>query len=390
MNQNIMKTILLVFGTRPEAIKMAPLVKKLQSLPEQFKTVVAVTGQHRQMLDQVLRIFDIVPDYDLNIMQTNQDLYDVTSRVLVGMRDVLKEVQPDVVLVHGDTTTSTAAALAAFYQQIPVGHVEAGLRTGNIYSPWPEEMNRLMTGRIATYHFAPTPLAKSNLMRENVSEDKILVTGNTVIDALHIVTKRLAEDADLQQAVQGELAEFGYDVNRLNNGRKMVLITGHRRENFGEGFLNICHAIKSLAERYPDTDFVYPVHLNPNVRKPVFEILGDGAEKNIFLIEPLQYLPFVYMMERSYLILTDSGGVQEEAPGLGKPVLVMRNTTERPEAVEAGTVLLVGTDRAKIEQGVIDLMEKSDVYKKMSEAVNPYGDGLACGRIADYLKMYDV
>ena len=385
-----MRTILLVFGTRPEAIKMAPLVKKLQSLPEQFKTVVAVTGQHRQMLDQVLRIFDIVPDYDLNIMQTNQDLYDVTSRVFVGMRDVLKEVQPDVVLVHGDTTTSTAAALAAFYQQIPVGHVEAGLRTGNIYSPWPEEMNRLMTGRIATYHFAPTPLAKSNLMRENVSEDKILVTGNTVIDALHIVTKRLAEDADLQQAVQGELAEFGYDVNRLNNGRKMVLITGHRRENFGEGFLNICHAIKSLAERYPDTDFVYPVHLNPNVRKPVFEILGDGAEKNIFLIEPLQYLPFVYMMERSYLILTDSGGVQEEAPGLGKPVLVMRNTTERPEAVEAGTVLLVGTDRAKIEQGVIDLMEKSDVYKKMSEAVNPYGDGLACGRIADYLKMYDV
>lgn len=379
------KTILLVFGTRPEAIKMAPLVKKLQSEPDKFKTVVCVTAQHRQMLDQVLHIFDIVPDYDLNIMQANQDLYDVTSRVLVGMRDVLKEVQPDVVLVHGDTTTSTAAALAAFYQQIPVGHVEAGLRTHNIYSPWPEEMNRQITGRITTHHFAPTPLAKQNLLDENVRPEQIVVTGNTVIDALHIVTKRLVEDAELQQSVRGELAEFGYDVNRLNKGRKLVLITGHRRENFGEGFLNICHAIKNLAERYPDTDFVYPVHLNPNVRKPVFEILGDGAEKNIFLIEPLQYLPFVYMMERSYLILTDSGGVQEEAPGLGKPVLVMRNTTERPEAVEAGTVLLVGTDRAKIEQGVIDLMEKPKVYRKMSEAVNPYGDGMACSRISDYL-----
>ena len=380
-----MKTILLVFGTRPEAIKMAPLVKKLQREPEKFKTVVCVTAQHRQMLDQVLHIFDIKPDYDLDIMKPNQDLYDVTSRVLLGMRDVLKEVQPDVVLVHGDTTTSTAAALAAFYQQIPVGHVEAGLRTHNIYSPWPEEMNRQITGRITTHHFAPTPLAKQNLLRENVAENQIIVTGNTVIDALHIVTKRLAEDAELQQSVRSELAEFGYDVNRLNKGRKLLLITGHRRENFGEGFLNICHAIKNLAERYPDTDFVYPVHLNPNVRKPVFEILGDGAEKNIFLIEPLQYLPFVYMMERSYLILTDSGGVQEEAPGLGKPVLVMRNTTERPEAVEAGTVLLVGTDRAKIEQGVIDLMEKPEVYRKMSEAVNPYGDGLACSRISDYL-----
>lgn len=379
------KTILLVFGTRPEAIKMAPLVKKLQSEPDKFKTVVCVTAQHRQMLDQVLHIFDIVPDYDLDIMKPNQDLYDITSRVLLGMRDVLKEVQPDVVLVHGDTTTSTAAALAAFYQQIPVGHVEAGLRTHNIYSPWPEEMNRQITGRITTHHFAPTPLAKQNLLRENVAENQIIVTGNTVIDALHIVTKRLAEDAELQQSVRGELEEFGYDVNRLDKGRKLLLITGHRRENFGEGFLNICHAIKDLAERYPDTDFVYPVHLNPNVRKPVFEILGDGAEKNIFLIEPLQYLPFVYMMERSYLILTDSGGVQEEAPGLGKPVLVMRNTTERPEAVEAGTVLLVGTDRAKIEQGVIDLMEKPEVYRKMSEAVNPYGDGLACSRISDYL-----
>lgn len=380
-----MKTILLVFGTRPEAIKMAPLVKKLQSEPEKFKTVVCVTAQHRQMLDQVLHIFDIVPDYDLDIMKPNQDLYDITARVLVGMRDVLKEVQPDVVLVHGDTTTSTAAALAAFYQQIPVGHVEAGLRTHNIYSPWPEEMNRQITGRITTHHFAPTPLAKQNLLRENVAENQIIVTGNTVIDALHIVTKRLAEDAELLQSVRGELAEFGYDVNRLNKGRKLLLITGHRRENFGEGFLNICHAIKNLAERYPDIDFVYPVHLNPNVRKPVFEILGDGAEKNIFLIEPLQYLPFVYMMERSYLILTDSGGVQEEAPGLGKPVLVMRNTTERPEAVEAGTVLLVGTDRAKIEQGVIDLMEKPEVYRKMSEAVNPYGDGHACERITAFL-----
>lgn len=379
------KTILLVFGTRPEAIKMAPLVKKLQSEPDKFKTVVCVTAQHRQMLDQVLHIFDIKPDYDLDIMKPNQDLYDITSRVLLGIRDVLKEVQPDVVLVHGDTTTSTAAALAAFYRQIPVGHVEAGLRTHNIYSPWPEEMNRQITGRITTHHFAPTPLAKQNLLDENVRPEQIVVTGNTVIDALHIVTKRLVEDAELQQSVRGELAEFGYDVNRLNKGRKLVLITGHRRENFGEGFLNICHAIKDLAERYPDTDFVYPVHLNPNVRKPVFDILGDGAEKNIFLIGPLQYLPFVYMMERSYLILTDSGGVQEEAPGLGKPVLVMRNTTERPEAVEAGTVLLVGTDRAKIEQGVIDLMEKPEVYRKMSEAVNPYGDGLACSRISDYL-----
>ena len=380
-----MKTILLVFGTRPEAIKMAPLVKKLQSEPEKFKTVVCVTAQHRQMLDQVLHIFDIKPDYDLDIMKPNQDLYDVTSRVLLGMRDVLKEVQPDVVLVHGDTTTSTAAALAAFYQQIPVGHVEAGLRTHNIYSPWPEEMNRQITGRITTHHFAPTPLAKQNLLDENVRPEQIVVTGNTVIDALHIVTKRLAEDAELQQSVRGELAEFGYDVNRLDKGRKLLLITGHRRENFGEGFLNICHAIKNLAERYPDTDFVYPVHLNPNVRKPVFEILGDGAGKNIFLIEPLQYLPFVYMMERSYLILTDSGGVQEEAPGLGKPVLVMRNTTERPEAVDAGTVLLVGTDRAKIEQGVIDLMGKLEVYRTMSDAVNPYGDGHACERICRYL-----
>ena len=387
------KTILLVFGTRPEAIKMAPLVKKLQSQPENFKTVVAVTGQHRQMLDQVLQIFDIVPDYDLNIMQANQDLYDVTSRVLVGMRDVLNEVQPDVVLVHGDTTTSTAAALAAFYQQIPVGHVEAGLRTHNIYSPWPEEMNRQMTGRIATYHFAPTPLAKSNLLHENVPEDKILVTGNTVIDALHIVTKRLAENAALQQSVQGELAEFGYDTSRLDGNRRLVLITGHRRENFGDGFIHICEAIRDLAAKYPDVDFVYPMHLNPNVRKPIHEVFGELVNNtpstlhNLFFIEPLQYLPFVYMMERSYLILTDSGGVQEEAPGLGKPVLVMRNTTERPEAVEAGTVWLVGTDREKIEQGVIDLMEQPAMYRKMSEAVNPYGDGKASERISAFLAL---
>lgn len=366
---------------------MAPLVKKLQSLPQQFKTVVAVTGQHRQMLDQVLRIFDIVPDYDLNIMQANQDLYDVTSRVLVGMRDVLKAVRPDVVLVHGDTTTSTAAALAAFYQQIPVGHVEAGLRTGNIYSPWPEEMNRQMTGRIATYHFAPTPLAKANLMKENVSEGKILVTGNTVIDALYMVVNKIKNDAALQEQLRGVLREAGYDTTRLDGSRRLVLITGHRRENFGEGFLNICHAIKSLAERYPDTDFVYPVHLNPNVRKPVFEILGDGAEKNIFLIEPLEYLSFVYLMEQSTIVLTDSGGIQEEAPGLGKPVLVMRDTTERPEALESGTVHLVGTNYDKIVNEVSTLLDNAEAYRKMSQAVNPYGDGTACKRIVAYLRL---
>lgn len=380
-----MKKILLVFGTRPEAIKMAPLVKKLQQMPEEFHTVVCVTGQHREMLDQVLRLFDITPEYDLNIMKPNQDLYDITSRILLGMRDVLREVQPDIVLVHGDTTTSMAAALAAFYQQIPVGHVEAGLRTGNIYSPWPEEMNRLITGRITTHHFSPTPLAKENLLREHVDEKQIIVTGNTVIDALQMVVERLKNDEQLANEVSAKINQMGYDVQRLEGNRRMVLITGHRRENFGEGFLNICHAIKHLAEQYKDVDFVYPMHLNPNVRKPVLEILGEKAE-NVFLIEPLDYLPFVYMMQHSTLILTDSGGVQEEAPGLGKPVLVMRDTTERPEAVEAGTVLLVGTNRKKIEQGVIMLLDDADTYRRMSEAVNPYGDGKACERIAEALR----
>ena len=386
-----MRTILLVFGTRPEAIKMAPLVKKLQSLPEQFKTVVAVTGQHRQMLDQVLRIFDIVPDYDLNIMQANQDLYDVTSRVLVGMRDVLKEVQPDVVLVHGDTTTSTAAALAAFYQQIPVGHVEAGLRTGNIYSPWPEEMNRLMTGRIATYHFAPTPLAKSNLMRENVSEDKILVTGNTVIDALYMVVEKIKNDDVLQGLLRGVLKDAGYDTTRLDGSRRLVLITGHRRENFGDGFISMCTAIRDLAAKYPEVDFVYPMHLNPNVRRPIHEVFGDIhntsniKHPNMFFIEPLEYLSFVYLMEKSTIVLTDSGGIQEEAPGLGKPVLVMRDTTERPEALESGTVHLVGTNYDKIVNEVSTLLDDEAAYQRMSQAVNPYGDGLACGRIAEFL-----
>ncbi len=390
------KTILLVFGTRPEAIKMAPLVKKLQSFPEQFKTVVAVTGQHRQMLDQVLRIFDIVPDYDLNIMQANQDLYDVTSRVLVGMRDVLKEVQPDVVLVHGDTTTSTAAALAAFYQQIPVGHVEAGLRTHNIYSPWPEEMNRLMTGRIATYHFAPTPLAKSNLMRENVAEERILVTGNTVIDALYMVVDKIKNDAALQEQLRGVLKDAGYDTMRLDGSRRLVLITGHRRENFGDGFISMCTAIRDLAAKYPEVDFVYPMHLNPNVRKPIKEVFGDlnlnlkfetrnPKYKNLFLIDPLEYLSFVYLMEQSTIVLTDSGGIQEEAPGLGKPVLVMRDTTERPEALESGTVHLVGTDYTKIVSEVSTLLDDTAAYEKMSKAVNPYGDGLACSRICEYL-----
>ena len=379
-----MKKILLVFGTRPEAIKMAPLVKKLQAEPDEFQTVVCVTGQHREMLDQVLHLFDIIPDYDLNIMKPNQDLYDITSRILLGMRDVLKEVQPDIVLVHGDTTTSMAAALAAFYQQIPVGHVEAGLRTGNIYSPWPEEMNRLMTGRISTVHFSPTPLAKQNLLQEHIDEAKIVVTGNTVIDALQMVVERLKNDEQLAGEVKEKVLDMGYDINRLGEDRRLVLITGHRRENFGEGFLNICHAIKNLSEKYPNVDFVYPMHLNPNVRKPVLEILGEGAD-NVFLIEPLDYLPFVYMMQHSTLILTDSGGVQEEAPGLGKPVLVMRDTTERPEAVEAGTVLLVGTNREKIEQGVSMLLDDADCYRRMSEAVNPYGDGLACERIVKKL-----
>ena len=385
-----MKKILFVFGTRPEAIKMAPLVLEFKKYPLQYETIVCVSGQHREMLDTVLDLFQIVPDYDLNIMQANQDLYDVTNRILTGLRDVLKQVKPDLVFVHGDTTTSTTAALAAFYQQIPVAHVEAGLRTGNIYSPWPEEMNRQLTGRLATYHFAPTPLAKQNLLKENVYEKSIEVTGNTVIDALHWVVNRIADNNDLSLSLQCDLVQKGYDINRLLRGQQMVLITGHRRENFGEGFLNICQAIKQLADTFPNIDFVYPMHLNPNVRKPVLDILGN-AGNNVFLIEPLSYLPFVYMMQKSLLILTDSGGVQEEAPGLGKPVLVMRDTTERPEAVEAGTVMLVGTDKNKIINGVSDLVNNiNGLYESMSHAENPYGDGKACDRIVKWLmKQYD-
>lgn len=383
-----MKKVMLVFGTRPEAIKMAPLVKEFQKYPDTFKTIVCVTGQHRQMLDQVLQLFEIVPDYDLNIMKQGQDLYDVTSRVLTGMRDVLKESQPDVVLVHGDTTTSTAAALAAFYQQIPVGHVEAGLRTHNIYSPWPEEMNRQITGRIATYNFAPTPLSKSNLLREAVAEESITVTGNTVIDALYWVVNKIKEDKVLNAELQNLLVQAGYDITRLADGKKLVLITGHRRENFGDGFINMCTAIRDLTQKYPDVDFVYPMHLNPNVRKPIHEVFGEDLSNlgNMFFIEPLEYLSFVYLMEKSNIVLTDSGGIQEEAPGLGKPVLVMRDTTERPEALEAGTVKLVGTDYDKIVNEVSLLLEDQAHYDTMSKAVNPYGDGLACGRIVETLK----
>lgn len=380
-----MKKIMLVFGTRPEAIKMAPLVKEFQKHPDEFETIVCVTGQHREMLDQVLHIFDIKPDYDLNIMKQGQDLYDVTARVLTGMRDVLKESHPDVVLVHGDTTTSTAAALAAFYQQIPVGHVEAGLRTHNIYSPWPEEMNRQITGRIATYDFAPTPLSRENLLKENVSEDKITVTGNTVIDALYWVVDKIKSDKNLDSELEGILKSAGYDVNRLTEGKKLVLITGHRRENFGDGFINMCTAIKDLTKKYPDVDFVYPMHLNPNVRKPIHEVFGENLDNlgNMFFIEPLEYLSFVYLMEKSTIVLTDSGGIQEEAPGLGKPVLVMRDTTERPEALDAGTVKLVGTDYDKIVNEVSILLDDASAYDHMSKAVNPYGDGKACKRIVN-------
>lgn len=382
-----MKKIMLVFGTRPEAIKMCPLVKEFQKYPKEFETIVCVTGQHREMLDQVLRIFDVVPDYDLNIMKQGQDLYDVTARVLTGMRDVLTKVQPDMVLVHGDTTTSTAAALAAFYQQIPVGHVEAGLRTRNIYSPWPEEMNRQITGRIATYNFAPTPLSKRNLEEEK-AQGSIYVTGNTVIDALHMVVNKLKSDKALANEQVKVLANAGYDVTRLANGRKLVLITGHRRENFGDGFISMVTAMKDLSEKYPDVDFVYPMHLNPNVRKPIHEVFGDDltAYHNFFFIEPLQYLEFVYLMEKSTVVLTDSGGIQEEAPGLGKPVLVMRDTTERPEALDAGTVKLVGTNHDLIVSEVSRLLEDSAYYDKMSHAVNPYGDGMACERIVGALK----
>ena len=431
-----MKKIMLVFGTRPEAIKMAPLVKEFEKYTEDFQTIVCVTGQHRQMLDQVLQLFEITPHYDLNIMQQGQDLYDVTSRVLLGMRDVLREAQPDVVLVHGDTTTSTAAALAAFYQQTPVGHVEAGLRTHNIYSPWPEEMNRQITGRIATYNFAPTPLSRQNLLEEKVSEQSITVTGNTVIDALYWVVDKIKRDEVLSEELKATLAAAGYDVNRLNenedadargasvafgpygrrtlfataaglsaprstaysyeNKRRLVLITGHRRENFGDGFIRMCTAIRDLTQKYPDVDFVYPMHLNPNVRKPIQEVFagldslslgeGWGDASNMFFIEPLEYLSFVYLMEKSTIVLTDSGGIQEEAPGLGKPVLVMRDTTERPEALEAGTVKLVGTDYDKIVSEVSRLLDDKEYYDTMSKAVNPYGDGLACGRIVNALR----
>jgi len=375
----------MVFGTRPEAIKMAPLVKEFQKYPEQFQTIVCVTGQHREMLDQVLNLFEIKPDYDLNIMQKGQDLYDITARVLTGMRDILKEVCPDIVLVHGDTTTSTASALAAFYQQIPVGHVEAGLRTHNIYSPWPEEMNRLITSRIATYNFAPTQLSKQNLIEEGIAENKILVTGNTVIDALYMVIEKIKSDTEMNNQLHSTLKKLGYDVERLNGNRKLVLITGHRRENFGDGFISMCSAIKTLSEKYPQVDFVYPMHLNPNVRKPIREVFGnENSISNMFFIEPLEYLPFVYLMEKSDVVLTDSGGIQEEAPGLGKPVLVMRDTTERPEALEAGTVKLVGTDFNKIVSEVSALLDDKAYYEKMSKAQNPYGDGKASERIVNF------
>jgi len=380
-----MKKVMLVFGTRPEAIKMAPLVKEFQNHPDKFETICCVTGQHREMLDQVLNIFEIEPDYDLNIMQKGQDLFDVTSRVLFGMRDILKEVQPDVVFVHGDTTTSTATALAAFYQQIPVAHIEAGLRTHNIYSPWPEEMNRQITGRIASLNYSPTTLSKQNLLDEGVKEDKITITGNTVIDALYMVVEKIKNDLSLDQELEIIIKTTGYDVNRLSNGKKLVLITGHRRENFGDGFINICTAIKDLTLKYPDTDFVYPMHLNPNVRKPIREVFGTEISSNMFFIEPLDYLSFIYLMEKCFIVLTDSGGIQEEAPSLGKPVLVMRDTTERPEALEAGTVELVGTDYSKIVNAVSMLLDDQEYYDKISKAINPYGDGFACSRIVNSL-----
>lgn len=382
-----MKSVMLTFGTRPEAIKMAPLVREFRKYPEKFKTTVCVTGQHRQMLDQVLDIFGIIPDYDLNIMRSGQDLYDVTARVLTGMRDILTGNAPDMVLVHGDTTTSTAAALAAFYRQIPVGHIEAGLRTHNIYSPWPEEMNRQLTGRIASWHFSPTPLSRENLLRENIPGERILVTGNTVIDALYMVVERINTDHNLRKSLEKGLLQAGYDTSRLEGGRRLVLITGHRRENFGTGFINICEAIKELTRRFPEVDFVYPMHLNPNVRQPIHKVFGDSLQGlgNMFFIEPLEYLSFVLLMERSCLVLTDSGGIQEEAPGLGKPVLVMRDTTERPEAVEAGTVRLVGTDYVRITSEVSTLLNDSTAYDSMSKAVNPYGDGQACPRIVGFI-----
>ncbi|MBD9073266.1 MAG: UDP-N-acetylglucosamine 2-epimerase (non-hydrolyzing) [Prevotella sp.] len=384
-----MKKIMLVFGTRPEAIKMAPLVKAFQAKNNEFETIVCVTGQHREMLDQVLHLFDIKPDFDLNIMKQGQDLYDITSRVLLGMRDVFKVCKPDILFVHGDTTTSTAAALAGFYQQIPVAHVEAGLRTNDIYSPWPEEMNRQITGRIATYNLSPTQLSRQNLLKENVDENKITVTGNTVIDALHWVTAKIKSDKKLDDNLSLDLKSKGYDTKRLVGNRRLILITGHRRENFGDGFLHICHAIQDLAKKFPEVDFVYPMHLNPNVRKPIHQVFGEDLNNlgNIFFIEPLEYLPFVFLMEKSDIVLTDSGGIQEEAPGLGKPVLVMRNTTERPEAVDAGTVKLVGTDYDAIVDNVSKLLTDRNLYNKMSKATNPYGDGKACERIIRYIEI---
>lgn len=382
-----MRKILLVFGTRPEAIKMAPLVIEFKKFPNEFNTIVCVTGQHREMLDQVLKLFEIRSDYDLNIMKPGQDLYDITSRIILGMRNVLKESAPDIVLVHGDTTTSMAAALATFYQKIPIGHIEAGLRTHNIYSPWPEEMNRQITGRIATYHFAPTQLSKENLLNEGIDESHIIITGNTVIDALHIVVDKIKNNEPLDKELENILKQSGYDIVRLTQGKKLILITGHRRENFGEGFLQICNAIKTLASKYPEMDFVYPMHLNPNVRKPIKEVFGERNQiSNIFFIEPLDYLPFVFLMEKSYLVLTDSGGIQEEAPGLGKPVLVMRDTTERPEAVEAGTVKLVGADYHKIVNEVSALIDNESYYNMMAKATNPYGDGFSRKKIIEFIK----
>ena len=384
-----MKSVMLVFGTRPEAIKMCPLVKEFQKYPNEFRAIVCVTGQHREMLDQVLTLFEITPDYDLNIMRQGQDLYDVTARVLIGMRDILKEALPDIVLVHGDTTTSMASALAAFYQQIPVGHIEAGLRTHDIYSPWPEEMNRQITGRVAKYNFAPTFLSERNLLAENVKKESIVITGNTVIDALYMVIAKIKNNLDLENKLKLILKNSGYDVNRLRDGKKLVLITGHRRENFGDGFISMCNAIKDLTQQYPDVDFVYPMHLNPNVRKPIHEVFGEDLLNlsNMFFIEPLEYFSFVYLMEKSTIVLTDSGGIQEEAPSLGKPVLVMRDTTERPEALEAGTVKLVGTNYDNIVCEISGLLDNEFYYNKMSRAINPYGDGKACERIVSRLKL---
>ena len=383
-----MKTIMLVFGTRPEAIKMAPLVKEFQKYPEKYKTVVCVTGQHREMLDQVLSLFEITPDFDLNIMKQGQDLYDVTSRILLGMREVLQQCKPDMLLVHGDTATSTAAAMGAFYAQIPVGHVEAGLRTYDIYSPWPEEMNRQITGRISTLHFSPTNVSRQNLLNEATKDENIVVTGNTVIDALHMVVNKIKSDSSLEAQLIARIGEMGYDVNRLNEGRRLVLITGHRRENFGDGFLNICNALKDLAQKYPDIDFLYPMHLNPNVRKPIKEVFDGMENGNMFFIEPVEYLYFVYLMTRSYLILTDSGGIQEAAPSLGKPVLVMREVPERPEALDAGTIRLVGTNRQLIVDEASKFIDDAEYYAENERIANPYGDGTACIKILQAIDRF--